>query len=172
MIKGTASNFKRCAAHHLNDAEKRARETYKHFLSDEELDRLLNGEEFYFNSEEIGNRLDIRAQKLEEAFEEEMEEMSAIDQLLLAAAESAEFAEKLSSMTAEELYEHIKSVPTAEEDCKKEPDPISDVFRDTKFLNYKGLEKLAEILGLDTATTISLHELKSEVDKALAFSNI
>ena len=60
--------------------EKLMRETYKHFLSPEELQQMLDGKEFYFDADDLRTRLAQRDEALEVEFLVEQEEARALQE--------------------------------------------------------------------------------------------
>jgi len=63
---GKAADIAAQTNHTLKITEKLARDTYSGFLTDEELDLMLNGKEWYFDAEQIRERLELRASYLME----------------------------------------------------------------------------------------------------------
>lgn len=75
---GTMSNLKR-AVDHIDECNKRMiNKYYTHFLTEEEINNLLRGEEMYLQSEDIMKRLEYRNVKLKE--EMEIEQQEAMEQ--------------------------------------------------------------------------------------------
>lgn len=61
---GKFSDFKAQSKHSIAYMERVLRRTYKHFLTDEELDQLIDGKDFWLDAEEFGERYEIRNQAL------------------------------------------------------------------------------------------------------------
>lgn len=68
---GKAADIAAHTQHTLKTTEKLARATYAGFLSPEELQQMLDGKEFYFDSEQLEVRLANRADYLEAKFQAE-----------------------------------------------------------------------------------------------------
>lgn len=68
---GKAADIAAQTAHTLKTTEKLARDTYSGFMSEEELHLMLEGKEFYFDADQIRERLQNRADFLEAKFEAE-----------------------------------------------------------------------------------------------------
>ncbi|AWD93219.1 ATP-dependent protease subunit [Acinetobacter phage vB_AbaM_B9] len=68
---GTTSNVRKRVEHTSEENEKFVTNTYKHFLSEREIDQVLQGVEFYFSSDEIRDRLQHREnEKIKERMSE------------------------------------------------------------------------------------------------------
>jgi ATP-dependent protease ClpP protease subunit len=63
---GKAADIAAQTAHTLKTTERLARETYSGFLTDEELNQMLAGKEWYFDADQIRERLQRRADFLEQ----------------------------------------------------------------------------------------------------------
>lgn len=72
---GKYSDFKAQSKHTSMYMERVLRNTYKHFLSDTELDALIEGKDFWLDADEFGNRYEARNTALMEEFEAEQEEL-------------------------------------------------------------------------------------------------
>lgn len=102
--------------------EEIVRSVYKFILDDTEIQKLLDGKEFYFDHREISSRLQYREQKrMEEAQEEAVQQLKAF--------EEAEF--DYSELKLEELEEELqmynedmKKIRKAIADKKKEVAPV------------------------------------------------
>ena len=94
---GTVSNVKRSVDHLVKVNEQYAFKHLKHFLTDEEIYDLLNGGEFYFDSQEINERLQNRNNILQRNFAEATQESL-----------TNEFETTLESFSDEELEEELE----------------------------------------------------------------
>lgn len=117
---GTASNVRRHTQHVDKKNDKFVRDTYKGFLSEDEIEDVLKGVEVYLDAEDIRNRLAQRENKLaQEAQEEAVAQLKEL--------EETEF--NYSELSIEELEEELqmhtedmKKVRKALVDKKKESD--------------------------------------------------
>lgn len=66
---GKFSDFKAQSLHTVGYMERVLRKTYKHFLSEVELDALMDGKDFWLNAEEFAERYEQRNNALMEEFE-------------------------------------------------------------------------------------------------------
>lgn len=66
---GKFSDFRAQSKHSVDYMEKVLRKTYKHFLSDDELDALVDGKDFWLNAEEFAMRYEMRNTALMEEYE-------------------------------------------------------------------------------------------------------
>lgn len=73
---GTVSNVVKHVDFERKRTEKLIRSTYEHFLTEDEIEAVLAGVEIWLDSEEINDRLIIKASILEELAEEEDEDCS------------------------------------------------------------------------------------------------
>lgn len=71
IYRNTAANVERNAAFQAKQMERFLRESYRGFLDDIEIQKLIDGVELYMDDEEIQERLERRAQLLQEEAEEE-----------------------------------------------------------------------------------------------------
>ena len=134
---GTASNVRRHTEHVDKKNDKFVRNTYKGFLSEEEIEDVLKGVEIYLDADDIRERLSLREQKLMEEVQEE-----AVQQLK--EIEEAEF--DYSELTLSELLEEkrlyqedLKKLNKAISSKTKEEDvSVSEVKKVTT--NQKGLK--------------------------------
>lgn len=104
---GTASNVRRHTQHVDKKNDKFVRDTYKDFLSEEEIEDVLKGVEVYLDAEQIRNRLAQREQKRAEDSQEQATEF-------LKEIEEAEF--NYSELPLQELEEELQMY---NEDIKK-----------------------------------------------------
>ena len=104
--RGTNSNVVRRVEHTTKENERFVRETYKWFLdeSNGEIDEVLRGVEFYFNADEIRQRLQKR------------EEIKAEQQNLNGVLEE----NTLDDMSDDELQEELDTLTDIIKDLKKE----------------------------------------------------
>lgn len=70
-IGGKGSDILSHVQHMSKISEKLLRSTYKHFLSDKEVEEMLSGREIYLDSDEIKQRLDRKAEAMEAEFEKQ-----------------------------------------------------------------------------------------------------
>lgn len=70
---GKAADIAAQTAHTLKTTEKLARQTYEGFLTEDELSQMLAGKEYYFDSEQIVERLQKRVEFLTKAIEPKTE---------------------------------------------------------------------------------------------------
>lgn len=122
---GTASNVRRHTQHVDKKNDKFVRDTYKDFLSEDEIEDVLKGVEVYLDAEQIRNRLAQREQKRTEESQEQATEF-------LKEIEDTQF--DYSELPLEELEEElqmynedIKKLKRAIADKKKESEVISHV---------------------------------------------
>lgn len=114
FIGGKASETKKQYDHYQAQNNRFIREVYKDFLTPEEIESCLRGEDYYFEDFEIRERLSLREQKrMEEAQNEAMQQLKEI--------EEAEF--DYAELPLEELEEELKMYT---EDMKKLRKAISD----------------------------------------------
>ena len=109
--RGTNSNVVRRVEHTTKENERFVRETYKGFLDESkgEIDEVLRGVEFYFNANEIRERLQQREEmKAQQQAQSEQSLMDSIEQ------------EALDSLTDDELQEEIDGLSEVIKDLKKE----------------------------------------------------
>ena len=111
---GTASNVRRHTEHVDKKNDKFIRNTYKDFLTPEEIDDVLKGVEVYLDADQIRDRLNQREQKRQE---EDQEQHSNF----LKELEDVQF--NYSELSVEELEEEIKMYT---EDMKKIRKALSD----------------------------------------------
>lgn len=115
---GTASNVRRHTEHVDKKNSKFVRNTYKGFLSEEEIEDVLKGVEIYLDADAIRERLSLREQKrMEEAQEEAVQQLKEF--------EEAEF--DYSELPLEELEEELQMY---NEDIKKLRRAIADKKKD------------------------------------------
>ena len=57
--------------------------TYEGFLTDVEIQNVLNGQDYYFDAKEIEERLNSYTEYQQEKFMQEMEEMEALDKEII-----------------------------------------------------------------------------------------
>ena len=110
--RGTNSNVVRRVEHTTKENERFVRETYKDFLDESkgEIDEVLRGVEFYFNANEIRQRLQQR------------EEMKAQQQQLQAPQNAFDNVEQqaLDNLSDDELQEELDGLAEVIKDLKKE----------------------------------------------------
>lgn len=70
-FSGKAADIAAHTAHNIKITEKLARQTYEGFLNEEEMKQMLDGKEFYFDSEEIIERLERRAEYFTDSVDSE-----------------------------------------------------------------------------------------------------
>ena len=115
---GTASNVRRHTEHVDKKNDKFVRNTYKGFLSEEEIEDVLKGVEIYLDADAIRERLSLREQKrMEEAQEEAVQQLKEF--------EEAEF--DYSELPLEDLEEELQMY---NEDIKKLRKAIADKKKD------------------------------------------
>lgn len=115
---GTASNVRRHTEHVDKKNDKFVRNTYKGFLSEEEIEDVLKGVEIYLDADAIRERLALREQKrMEEAQEEAVQQLKEF--------EEAEF--DYSELSLGELEEELQMY---NEDMKKLKKAIADKKKD------------------------------------------
>ena len=83
---GKTSDFISQSAHTISYMTKVLRSAYKHFLTEPELDQLIEGKDFWLDAQEFGTRYEARNQALMEEFEAEQE---AAEEVTQAAIENA-----------------------------------------------------------------------------------
>ncbi len=96
--RGTNSNVVRRVEHTTKENERFVRETYKDFLdeSNGEIDEVLRGVEFYFNADEIRQRLQKREQiKAKQQSQAEQDMFDSIEQEALDGLSDDELQEEL-----------------------------------------------------------------------------
>ena len=94
---GKFSDFKSQSKHTIEYMERVLRKTYKHFLTNEELDALIEGKDFWLNAEEFAERYEIRNQALMEEFETAQEQAEAATQAAIENASKPARAKKASA---------------------------------------------------------------------------
>lgn len=62
---GTLAEFKTASQFHVKHMERILRETYCGFLTEEEIDKLLDGKDFFLNAEEFMQRFEMRNKLIE-----------------------------------------------------------------------------------------------------------
>lgn len=122
---GTASNVRRHTQHVDKKNDKFVRDTYKGFLSEDEIEDVLKGVEIYLDSNEIRERLDKRERTRREEAQQEV--VTQLEQL-------EEFDFDYSELSIEELEEELqmhkedmKKVNKALADKKKESEVVPSV---------------------------------------------
>lgn len=81
-VGGTTANTKKQVDHLAKQNEKLIRKYYKHFLTKEEIENVLKGQEIYLDADEIMERLKKRKELFdEELAEAEENQLSEIDEL-------------------------------------------------------------------------------------------
>ena len=97
------------AGHNKKINERFVRHTYKDFLTDDEIESVLNGKEIYLEDFEIRSRLQEREQlKAQQQTQSEQSFMDSIEQ------------EALNNLSDEELQEEIDGLANVIKDLKKE----------------------------------------------------
>ena len=94
---GKFSDFVAQSKHTIEYMERVLRKTYKHFLTNEELDALIEGKDFWLNAEEFAERYEIRNQALMEEFETAQEQAEAATQAAIENASKPARAKKASA---------------------------------------------------------------------------
>ena len=124
---GTASNVRRHTQHVDKKNDKFVRDTYKGFLSEDEIEDVLKGVEIYLDSNDIRERLDKRERTRREEAQQEV--VTQLEQL-------EEFDFDYSELSIEELEEELKlhredmkKVNKALADKKKESEVVPPVKR-------------------------------------------
>lgn len=74
---GKFSDFKAQSLHTVGYMERVLRRTYKHFLTEVELDALMDGKDFWLNAEEFADRYEVRNNALQAEFEAAQEAIAA-----------------------------------------------------------------------------------------------
>lgn len=113
---GTASNVRRHTQHVDKKNDKFVRDTYKGFLSEDEIEDVLKGVEIYLDSNDIRERLDKRERTRREEAQQEV--VTQLEQL-------EEFDFDYSELSIEELEEELQM---HKEDMKK----VNKVLADKK----------------------------------------
>lgn len=117
---GTASNVRRHTQHVDKKNDKFVRDTYKGFLSEDEIEDVLKGVEIYLDADQIRERLSQRENKLvQEAQEESIAQLKEF--------EEAEF--DYSELSIEELEEELQMY---KEDMKKVNKALADKKKESE----------------------------------------
>lgn len=113
FVGGKASETKKQHEHYQKQNERFIRDTYKDFLTEDEIDQVLQGQDFYFEDFEINERLKSRNEILQnEALEKiETQEQGVIDNL-----------------SDEEISEEIKLLQGILRQRKKEKKEIDELL--------------------------------------------
>ena len=73
---GTLSEFRQSSPHHIKMMERLIRETYAGFMSEKEIESMLDGKDFWLDAQEWCDRYEKRNTWLQEQMQKEMEEVS------------------------------------------------------------------------------------------------
>ena len=113
--RGTNSNVVRRVEHTTKENERFVRETYKGFLDESkgEIDEVLRGVEFYFNADEIRQRLQQRE-------EIKAQQQSQAEQDFLNSLQDGGVTEIIAELSDEELQEELQLATEAQKEIKKE----------------------------------------------------
>ena len=122
---GTASNVRRHTQHVDKKNDKFVRDTYKGFLSEDEIEDILKGVEIYLDADQIRERLSQRENKLvQEAQEESIAQLKEFEEQEFDYSElSLEELEEELKMYKEDIKKLIKSIA----DKKKESEVVPPV---------------------------------------------
>jgi len=77
---GKAADIAAHTQHTLKTTERLARETYEGFLTPDELQQMLDGKEFYFDAEQLEERLAERVEYMEAKYEAEQKAASQVQE--------------------------------------------------------------------------------------------
>lgn len=105
FVGGKASETKKQHEHYQKQNERFIRDTYKHFLTEEEIDQVLQGQDFYFEDFEIKERLEKRNEILQQEPSESLDEVDD--------------SPSLANLTDEEIAEEIKFLQSELKQRKK-----------------------------------------------------
>lgn len=121
---GTASNVKKAVDFTHEENRKFVEETYKGFLTPEEINAVLNGAEIYLNDVEIKDRLTKREELRKKEFQEMLN--NAIDK----AEDLSQYATEDLEVELEEVNSYIKDLKT--ELKKREKTLLESVDKEVK----------------------------------------
>ena len=113
--RGTNSNVVRRVEHTTKENERFVRETYKGFLDESkgEIDEVLRGVEFYFNANEIRERLENREKlRAEQAQKDEQDFLNSLQE--------GNVTEIIAELSDDELQEELQLATEAQKEIKKE----------------------------------------------------
>ena len=122
---GTASNVRRHTEHVDKKNDKFIRNTYKDFLTPEEIEDVLKGVEIYLDADQIRERLNIREQRrMEQSQEEVAQQIKELEEMEFDYNElSLEQLEEELKMYTEDIKELRKAIA----EKKKESKPVAKV---------------------------------------------
>jgi Protease subunit of ATP-dependent Clp proteases len=105
FVGGKASETKKQHEHYQKQNERFIRDTYKNFLTDEEIDQVLKGQDFYFEDYEINERLKNRNEIITTTSLEDLDQQGQ---------------DAIDSLSDEEISEEIKILQGVLRQRKKE----------------------------------------------------
>jgi ATP-dependent protease ClpP protease subunit len=125
---GKGTDVKRHVDFTHRSAERLVKKYYKHFFTDDELQELIDGKEYWLDSEEIIERLEVRSAKMQEDYEDSEQEYQAALQKELFGEPLP--VEALETLDKETLIRVIRGDLSEEEENELFGDHLSGMFED------------------------------------------
>lgn len=152
---GKGSDVKRHVDFTHKSSEKLVRKYYKDFLTEDEIDLLIDGKEYWMDSDDIMKRLEKRQELRQE--DQKNQESSMMEEMFSEMGFPSE--EELLEMSKEELIEFILG---GEEPHPDLPDGV--VALDLEHLNCRGLKAMADSLEIEYAKNVSEKKLRKMIE--------